>query len=177
MITEKMINEVKEKYKETYIKSEREIKSINLVELYDKYNKKYFYNQLPHSSEVQLKWSKRMTRIAGKCTTGHNKKIIKLSVYYHMKRPHEIENVLVHEMIHLLAHDHGTHFKTIMNKVNHIAGRKLVTIHSAERSKIKYVALCPRHGEVATRSRKPKYMEGWTCGYCGESIKFIKVAD
>lgn len=91
---------------------------IDLKTIYDELNEKYFYNELPNSSEVKLEWSNRLTASAGNCYK--ERKHIKLSTHYHIKYPEEVRNTLAHEMIHLKIRGHGKEFKKELERLNNM---------------------------------------------------------
>jgi len=151
---------IKERYENKYLRTVQEIKNIDLWSKFVKFNKKYFNQELELET---LKWSKRLTRSAGNCS--RSKSTIKLSVDYHRKYPEDIDNTLVHEMIHLVASGHKGKFKREMQRVNRIAGERLVTINSKERARANHVAYCPTCDEViGERSRLTDRMREY--GYC-----------
>src|SRR6056297_742197 len=131
--------QIRSKYKNDYKANIKEVEDVSLVDLATKLVDDCFvYPKWKKVvKEFTFQWSRRMTAVAGRCF--YNKKIIRLSVDYHRKHPEQIENTLAHELIHMLIRGHGDDFVHEMRIVNRKAGKKLITIHSDERSKVKYV--------------------------------------
>lgn len=169
----KIKEKMQKKYKNEFKKSVKEIIEVDLYKLYDKYNKKYFNDELPKSKDVTIKWSKRLISYAGRCWK--DKKLIKMSVDYHRKFPEQIKNTLVHEMIHLLYKGHGKDFRLKMYKINNIEGEDIVKRHSDEKANIKYVGYCMNHGDIGTRSIAPKRNTEYYCKKCEGRIRWIKI--
>lgn len=169
--------QIREKYKNDYKISAKEVMEVDLNKLAKELLEKYFiYPDWKEAFEdFTCEWSKRMTATAGRC---FQKGLIRLSVDYHRKNPDQIENTLAHELIHMKVRGHKQKFKNEMILINENAGKELITINSDERSKVKYAGYCPECEEVvATKSRKTKLMDGR--GYyhkkCETTLEWVEV--
>ena len=49
--------------------------------------------------DVEIKFAKRLTSIGGNCRSGS--RVIKISPHYIRKYPEELDDIIIHEMIHL----------------------------------------------------------------------------
>lgn len=163
---------IKEKYRNKYIKTKEEIMSINLWQLYERINTLYFEPFGIEVTPTEISWSNHMTAVVGGCRVEAG--IIKLSVPYHRKYPEEIENTLTHELIHLYIPNHGPEFIKEMERINKLAGYQLVTVNSHERAVIRYVGVCPEHGDLGTRAAAPRHTQ-YYCKLCGKKIKWVKI--
>lgn len=142
-------------------------------ELYRRYSVfagRYFEGHLPPLGEVTIEWSRRMTSSAGLCRP--QTKIIRLSVHYHLKYPDEIDNTLLHEMIHLIVPNHGPMFyawlKHIQSKGGHVSryskGR-------ATPANYRWRYSCRRCG--IHKDTKRRYADGgrrYRCGRCKSKL-------
>lgn len=150
---------------------------IDLKMMYNKFNRKIFNNKLP--KDVCVYWTKRMTSCAGICSYKRNRFTgeyvefsIGLSTPYHEKFPNEIEDTLVHEMIHILYpnQSHGYAFKSEMGRINREFGMS-ISIHAKERAvekKYNYLYACDCCGYEYKRLRRHKNdYKGATCGVKG----------
>lgn len=167
-----IIEKIKEEYSNDFKKSRAEIKAIDLYPIYEEMKELYFRNKDKVTSEINLKWSARLSSSAGNCRPGS--KLIKLSVDYHRKHPEEIESTLIHEMIHLYINGHPREFHDEIKRINEQAGKEVVNRYSKEASKVAYVAYCPKHKVIGTRTRKPELL-GYTCGTCGSKLRWIEI--
>src|SRR5690606_15225155 len=86
-----------------------------LDQRYERFNRLYFENLLPRADDVTIEWSRRMTSAAGRCYT--KRRIIRLSTHYHEKFPEEVDQTLLHEMIHLLVPNHGPLFHLWLRRI------------------------------------------------------------
>ena len=102
---------------------------MTLRERYERLRRDYLW-EAPKSDKVTLEWSKRMTKSAGMCY--YNRKVIRLSTHYHERFPEDIDNTLLHEMIHLLAPGHGDSFRNWLQIVSNRGGE--VSRYSRERA-------------------------------------------
>jgi predicted SprT family Zn-dependent metalloprotease len=151
-----------------------EIKDLPQVEelqaRYREYNERYFENILPR--EITIEWSKRMTSAAGSCN--YRKKIIKISVWYHLKYPEEIDNTLLHEMIHLIVPGHGPKFKAYLIKLQEQGAN--VSRHSKEKAKDpRWLYVCPKC-QTSFKSYN-RYLNLYICRHCKSNFKEYKLND
>lgn len=148
---------------------------------YNMYNKQIFNNELPVL--VPVEWSKRMTRGAGLCKTrqvtskhpvkgfiiGEYTHTVVMGVKYHENNPTEVEDTLVHEMIHVKLPEeiHGAQFHREMNRINREWGMSL-TVYAegeVEPTPVKYVYTCEKCNKNYNRRRRLDV----TTHYCGVS--------
>ena len=154
--------------------TDEEIKSIiedtistpvmDMDEVYEKYslreimykcNKYFDYDFL---GEVEIGFDKRLTSIGGNCRS--RSRVIKISPHYIRIHPEELEDIIIHEMIHLEIGGHGVDFYNKMDEINKIAGRKVVSRYTVERANTKYITYCPKCGEVSsTYSKKTRHLK------------------
>ncbi len=125
-----------------------------LREVYDFFHETYFDNKYL-DWDIKIEWSKRLTSSAGNCTSYRNKKkaLIKLSVWYYLQYPEDIERVLLHEMIHIETDGHGKLFKKEIERIRALGGE--VNIYSKG------------------RARKDNYKWEYTCNNCNK--KYVKM--
>jgi len=124
-----------------------------LLELFNRLNRRHFAGTL---APARITWSTRM-RIAGGCRPDTRE--IRLSVLYHTHYPEELENTLVHEMLHLVHLTHSTAFRQAAEKLGvSIHCREYPGIHPRSR----YVYLCPNCRTVFHRRRRGNI----SCGKC-----------
>lgn len=165
--------EVLEEYSNDYKISEAEVKSINLKEIFDRLNRKYFDEDMEEYLN-ELEWSTRLIGAAGNCYKKSGK--IRMSVDYHRKYPEQIDRTLCHEMIHLKHKGHGDGFKSEMNRINEIAGQEFVRQFSDERAKVNYVCYCPECGRVLLkRSLLKESMKNLVHNVCETDLEWIEV--
>lgn len=88
-------------------------------------------NPLPEPSEVTVEWTTRATASAGLCYP--KRRLIRLSVHYHVRHPQDVEATLLHEMIHLIVPGHGPGFHAWMRHIQAAGGR--VFRYAKERAK------------------------------------------
>lgn len=148
-----------------------------LKEIYDKYNKKYFNNELPKDTVVR--WSKRMVEGAGNCKElDDNKYLIQLGENYHNIYVSEIQDTLIHEMIHIQNPGHGMGFKKEMNRLNKDYGFEIaVNAKELPRFAYKYILKCVECGYEYRHMRNCKSVREYDiykCGCCGGKLERIK---
>lgn len=140
-----------------------DIFQIDLYKLFYSLNSRYFNSSLPLSTKVE--WSNRLTGSAGICYT--NKKIIRLSTHYHTRHPEDIESTLIHEMIHLNVHGHGSGFYNEMARIQRLGGN--VSRYSKERAVIKKPKWFYKCSNPLCRNefyRFRKIPSGSVCAFC-----------
>ncbi|MFW6282120.1 MAG: SprT-like domain-containing protein [bacterium] len=129
-----------------YLLTEEEVRKkcskYKLKKLANKLNKKYFNYSEDIMSPLIVKLDGRLTSSGGVCRSYRRE--IKISPKYIRKYPDQLENVLIHEMIHLKINNHGKDFYDEMKRINKLAGKKVVTRHTKEQSEIKYLTYCPK---------------------------------
>lgn len=124
-----------------------------LYQRYERFNRLYFENLLPRADDVTIEWSRRMTSAAGRCYT--KRRIIRLSTHYHEKFPEEVDQTLLHEMIHLLVPNHGPLFHLWLRRIRERGG--VVQRYSRERAtpaKYRWEYTCRRCGAVRRTQRR-----------------------
>lgn len=149
-----------------------EIKDLPQVEelqaKYQKYNASYFEKALPR--EITIQWSKRMTSVAGSCN--YRKKIIKLSTWYHLKYPEEIDNTLLHEMIHLIVPGHGPKFKAYLKHLQTQGAN--VSRYSKEKAKDpRWLYVCIKC--QASFKSYNRCLNRYICKHCKSKFKEYKL--
>ena len=154
-----------------------------LKQLYEKYNKSYFDGLLPgiSSQRVMIQLSRRLTATGGFCrrvSWGRDYKyILTLSHHYLERFPEDVENLLLHEMIHILVRGHGQGFQRWMAYINSF-GIHQVNVHAKGRAKkpeYKWLYICPNgacdlHIVKKTVKRYPNDGQGYACKKCRTQI-------
>ena len=133
----------------------------DLDALFSELNARFFAGALAATVE----WSNRLRAASGKCNI--TRRIIRISVRHHLKRPDLLEATLAHEMLHLVVPDHGREFRQIGVHISRTLGVTWEQFRYAENwadmSRFKYVYACPScHAELASRKRRTA-----SCGRCG----------
>ncbi|HCX04033.1 MAG: SprT-like domain-containing protein [Tissierellales bacterium] len=147
-----------------------------LHNLYDNLNKKYFNNTLPKSSEMTIEWSGRLTASAGICYRKPKNSIIRLSTHYHEDFPEDIENTLLHEMIHLKVKGHGPEFKKEINRIISLGGKvNRFSKRRATEKRINWIYKCKICSKEYERNRKISKLSRYRCGICKGKLEEIKV--
>ena len=155
---------------------------VDLRKKYNEYNERYFNNELPEleAGKVDIEWSSRMTASAGMmvlrqsyCGKVADRKI-KISTHYAERYPEDVDNVIIHEMIHIL-HPHDNHNEPFQQKADEI-NRKAeqlgeaikITVHASDSAKApKWSYICDSCGRDHTRQRRAKNGgTGYRCGKC-----------
>ncbi len=138
-----------------------------LKEIYHTFNERYFNNELPADAKVE--WSEKMTRNAGACIP--RKKVIRISWHYAKSFPKDVENILVHEMIHLKFPNHGAQFHKEVDRINSCGEDINVARFSLGRAKDpKYRYVCTECGAQFPRDKKVN-TERYKCGRCMGSLE------
>lgn len=108
----------------------------DLQALYDELHEKYFDNRFK-DYDIEIRWSNRLTARAGVCKKWRNEKkaVTNLSTWYFKKFPEDIQKILLHEMIHIDVHNHGSEFYNEVARIEKLGGE--VALKSRERAKIK----------------------------------------
>lgn len=133
-----------------------------LNRMYDELNWLYWGGKLPATT---IKYSKRMLS-AGSYTP--KLKLIKISERYHKIFPHEVEDTLKHEMIHILHYYHNAAFKAEAKRVG--ASLK-ATHHPSLRRAPRYIYRCPGCSREYPRRKR---LRMHSCGYCSGGTFNIK---
>ena len=131
-----------------------------LYEIFDRLNYKLFDNQIPR---LNIKYSKRML-IAGSFTPVNKK--IKIGWKYHLFFRHDIEDTMVHEMIHYFYPNHGRNFKDMAKRLG-------VSLKAKEypglRQACRYLYYCPNCNKEYPRRKRLRMA---SCGSCSSGRKF-----
>jgi predicted SprT family Zn-dependent metalloprotease len=143
----------------------------DLKQAYHDLNVKYFDGKLPEKS-VKIEWSNRMTTTAGKIRYRDN--YIRLSTYYLAQNSQEFWDVLLHEMLHIRAHGHGTAFKAEMYRVNKMGAH--VTIHTQNEVVPKWMYKCTKCGYEWGVTRRYPTSRVYVCSKCKGKLIETKVS-
>jgi len=131
-----------------------------LYRLYDIFNMVHFKGRLPR---VKIEYSGRML-IAGSYTP--SLKVIKIGRKYHEIFRDEIEDTLLHEMIHLIYPNHDANFKALAHRL----GVSLkARAHPDLRAPYKYLYVCPVCGKEYPRRKQYRMA---SCGICSRGHGF-----
>ncbi|HEY3316189.1 MAG TPA: SprT-like domain-containing protein [Bacillota bacterium] len=128
---------------------------------FDSLNERYFDGRL----KARLELSSRMTATAGKCY--YRRGVIRLSQLYLQQFPERLAQLLLHEMIHLVAPGHGAAFKAQAKRCGvPPEGLRDFTycrpFAPKRRSQWRYVYECPSCGRRFVKRRAGQ----WSCGRC-----------
>lgn len=141
-----------------------------LYERYERFNRLYFDNRLPAREAVTIEWSHRMTSSAGRCYP--QRRLIRLSTHYHTRFPAEVDETLLHEMIHLLVPNHGPDFYAWMRRIRARGG--VVNRYSKERAtppRFRWEYTCRRCGAVRRTQRRLAHGGKYhRCRRCGVGV-------
>ncbi|HSG98787.1 MAG TPA: SprT-like domain-containing protein [candidate division Zixibacteria bacterium] len=128
-----------------------------LYRLFDMYNLVHFDGNLPR---VKLTYSARMLA-AGSCAPYD--KEIRIGVRYHQLFPEDLDDTLIHEMIHLIHPTHDRDFKRVANRLGvSVYARS----HPDLRRPPKYLYECPG---CQRRYPRQKRLRLTSCGMCSGS--------
>lgn len=140
---------------------------------YNHCNETYFQNRLPKL--VGMEWSTRAKATAGYCRRTKDGYIIRVSVPYHTTNsdPKELENTIVHEMIHVLHFDdgHGPKFKHEMNRLNRDFGMN-ITVYAHGEVDYKYIYECLECGHQYKYLRRIKQLHTRRCRCHGSLVEY-----
>lgn len=124
-----------------------------LYQRYERFARQYFDNLVPPRAQVTIQWSRRMTSAAGRCYP--QRRLIRLSLPYHAKFPADVDETLLHEMIHLLVPNHGPAFWAWMQRIRERGG--VVHRYAKERAtpaRYRWEYTCPRCGASRRTQRR-----------------------
>ena len=128
-----------------------------LYRLYDMYNLVHFDGKLPR---VKLTYSTRMLA-AGSCAPRERE--IRIGLKYHQLFPQDLDDTLIHEMIHLIYPSHNSDFKKVANRLGvSVYARS----HPDLRRPPKYIYYCPSCGQEYPRQKRLRMT---SCGRCSGS--------
>lgn len=125
-----------------------------LHELFDRYNWMYFDGKLPR---VRLVWSSRMMS-AGSYTP--SERTIRISRKYHALFPHELDDTVKHEMIHILNLNHDAAFR---REAKRIGASLRAQAHPSLRRAPKFTYACSTCGTEYPRQKRIRMA---SCGKC-----------
>jgi predicted SprT family Zn-dependent metalloprotease len=131
-----------------------------LYRLYDIFNMIHFKGKLPR---VRIEYSARML-IAGSYTP--TLKVIKMGKKYHEIFRDEIEDTLLHEMIHIVYPNHDARFKAVAHRLGVSLRAKA---HPDLRAPYKYLYVCPLCGKEYPRRKRYRMA---SCGICSRGAGF-----
>lgn len=146
---------------------------MDLNNLFDIYNKKYFENKL---EKIDIVWNNRIYRTIGRYIKYRDNKIkprIEISKKYIEYYPEEITNILVHEMIHhkYPEEKHSKIFIKEMNRLNIEFEELNIRIKSNQSIPGKYKYICSnKKCNSKTERNKKVNLERYVCGKCGSKI-------
>lgn len=140
-----------------------------LAAIYDRYREEHFRDGgvwlIPHSSDVRIEWSSRLTSAAGVCYP--KRRLIRLSTHYHARFPEDVGATLLHEMIHLVVPGHGPRFQGWIDRIT-AAGGKVARYSRAIAAPPRWVYVCRGCGrEILRQRRLPNGGRGHCCSACG----------
>ena len=147
-----------------------------LKKRFDFYNNKFFNNKL--KVDV-LEFSGRLTAAAGKAYRRNGELMIRLSTPYFKKYPEDLDNVLVHEMIHISGiFNHGPQFHAEVERIN-ADGTVTLNQHCIARASVNWVYSCEKCDMTDERSRRLSKFNTtpYMCSGCGSRIVERKVDD
>lgn len=125
-----------------------------LYELFERYNWMYFDGRLPR---VRLIWSSRMMS-AGSYTPSD--RTIRIGKKYHEIFPHELDDTVKHEMIHILHLNHDADFK---REAKRVGASVRAQAHPLLRRPPKFVYICGACGVEYPRQKRIRMA---SCGKC-----------
>ncbi len=132
----------------------------DLGKLFDRLNRRFFGGRL----RARCEWSTRLTASAGTCFP--SRRLIRISLPYHERRPEALPATLAHEMCHLLVPAHGRAFRELAEPIAGALGVSWDDFRYSElwadAKRYRYVYACPRCGtEYPSRKRLRA-----SCGRC-----------
>lgn len=122
---------------------------------FDSFNELYFEGKLPR---VRIEYSERMSTMAGSYTP--SVRLIKLSRRYHELFPHEIDDTLKHEMLHIKNPRHDRAFKL---EAARIGTSVKAQCHPSLRRPPKFIYHCTACGKEYPRQKRFRMA---SCGSC-----------
>ena len=147
-----------------------------LIELYCIVNREVFNNKLPSTEDIIIEYSNRMSRNVGICnydTVNGEVKGVRIAIgkKYHYAYPEEIEETLLHEMVHveLPYEGHSNKFIQRCKELSEITG---VDIRRYSRCKLvpRWKQTCKDCGEEYTSYNRAN--KNYLCSHCrGELIE------
>ena len=127
---------------------------MGLYRLFDMYNLLHFDGLLP---KVKIVYSTRMLA-AGSCAPYDNE--IRIGVRYHQLFPEDLEDTLIHEMIHLIHPTHDNKFKKMAKRLGvYVYART----HPDLRRPARYLYRCPACKREYPRQKRLRLT---SCGPC-----------
>jgi len=165
----------------------------DIKKLFQELNKQHFNGVI---KDIPVLWNTRMRTTAGICTYTRKRENfvlnlspskIELSSKLFANNNYDIDKIkrtLIHEMVHaFLVQEynetgHTARFQKMMTEIT--GERKNHRCHNYNteglRNKAKYKIVCPVHGEIGTRNRKPK-KGTYRCTKCRSVIKFEAIEE
>lgn len=137
-----------------------------LRQKYSKFRTECFDNKVPSVEEIVIIWDERIRGAAGYCS--FHKKRIRLSPWYHLKYPEDIDATIRHEMIHLLVPNHGPNFHLWLKYLN--SNGHTTYRFSKEVAKASWLYTCRNCSEEYPTVRKYKRPENRYCKECGPKL-------
>lgn len=150
---------------------------------YKEFNSKYFYNKLPQSMRIVV--NPRFKTVAGQFTFYRKEPYrnnISLATKYIEMYPEEVDDTLIHEMIHAYLYElgywkegHGARFKQEMRRLNNLGCN--ITIYnenSFSTKKYNYALQCMGCGLLSKGVRKLKYdLHYYRCSICNSNFELV----
>lgn len=151
---------------------------ILLKEKYEKFNREIFGNILP--KEIHINFSDKMTYRAGalyfyKYLNGDIEVLrIVISKKYIEHFPSELDNVLLHEMIHIELKniEHNKDFQKEMNRINQDFGYDI----KVKGYNMKFYYKCKNCGKIFEMNEKLEDLELFCCNSCFENLEYLEVS-
>lgn len=154
-----------------------------LKKKYLEFNKLYFNNKLPRGMRILVN---NRYKVVGGCFSYSVKEpytnTISMSSAYMEKYPDDVDNTLLHEMIHAYMFElghirevHGRLFKREMYRINRYGYN--IEIHTKgafTATKYTYAIQCKRCGVIDKKARKMKYpLHEYYCKHCSGRFEII----
>ena len=144
---------------------------VNLTLLYKRLNQKYFNNMLPKYTRVKFEWMIAY-QMVGQCWT--HKRLIRISKPYHDIYPNELEDTMIHEMIHLIHPNHGKGFYKEMDRLRSLGATvSRHSEHDIREQFAKHVYKCPCCGNKVYTFRKLSGCGKRICPECKSLVLFV----
>ena len=133
-----------------------------LREKFDHYNEMIFDGKL----SATIEWSNLLKSSAGNCRP--RRKLIRISTHYAENHPEDVDNVIIHEMVHLLpGHlNHGPRFKSTIAKINREHGTQVTRFSKGRATAGKFVYHCKGCEAEVHRERRTLNIKRVVCGKC-----------
>ncbi len=130
-----------------------------LKAIFEDLNARHFGGRL----RARIELSTRLRTTAGKCIVSPRGNVIRIAKAFTLRYPHLLEQLILHEMIHLVAPGHGEAFKAEARRCGVNPGPDFMHCPEfAPRRPYRYVYACPICGLEIARRRTGR----WYCRQC-----------